>query len=101
MKTNAKPPDALTYLGCDIVRRATESFCCFVILNIFLTHAEISNFYVPILVQQYIIQLQIAVNDATGMQKKEPDSDFSRVKSIVSEEDTKKGKKGTKSHVSQ
>lgn len=92
-----KPPDAPTYLGRNVVGSATESFCCLVKLYVFLTHAKISDLDMPILIQQYIVQLQIAINNAAGMQEEQPDSDFGRIESGFCFREGEKGeKKGEK-----
>jgi hypothetical protein len=71
----------LSYLGRDVVGRAAESFGRLIVLNVLLAHAEIGDLYVPVLVQQHVVELQVAVDYAAGMQEEQPDCDFGRIKS--------------------
>jgi hypothetical protein len=70
-----------SYLGRDVVGRAAESFGRLIVLNVLLAHAEIGDLYVPVLVQQHVVELQVAVDYAAGMQEEQPDCDFGRIKS--------------------
>lgn len=70
----------LANLWCDVVGSSAECFRGFVALNVFLAHSEIRYLDVPILIQQHIIQLQVTINDAAGVQEEQSDGDFGRVK---------------------
>lgn len=72
----------LTNLRGDVVRSSAECFRGLVELNVFLAHSEIRNLNVSVLVQQHIVQLQVPVNDAAGVQEKQTDGDFGRIKPV-------------------
>lgn len=82
MRLTPKVTRQLTNLGGDVIRSSAECFRGFVELNVFLAHSEICDLDVPILIQQHIVELQIAVNDAAGVQEKQTDGNFGRIKPV-------------------
>ena len=71
----------MLYLGGDIIGCSTEGFSCLIILNVFFTHAKISNLNMAVLIQQDIVQLQVTINDANSVKEKQSNGNFSCVKS--------------------
>lgn len=57
------------YLRRYVIRRAAESLGSFITGDAFLTHTEVRDFYVTVLVQQDIVKLEIAVDDAARVQE--------------------------------
>lgn len=47
----------------------------------YLAHAVVRQLDVPFVIQQDVVQLQVAVDDALFMQEVQSDADFSRIKS--------------------
>lgn len=73
-----------TNLRRDIVRRAAERLRGLIARDALLAHAKVGDLDMSVLVQQHVVQLQVAVHDATGVQIKQPDRDFRRVKTMES-----------------
>lgn len=71
------------YLRRDIIWRSAKGFRGFIALYILLAHAKVGDFYVSILIQQHVVQLQIAINDAACVKEKQPDGDFGRVEPVA------------------
>lgn len=52
-----------TYLRGNIVRSPTESACLCISKHVLLAHPKVSNFDVPLIVQEDIVQLQVSVEE--------------------------------------
>ena len=70
------------YLRSDVIRCSTKCFGRIWSWNLFLAHAEIGDFDVTILIQEDVVQLEIAINDAMSVKKEETNSNFRRVKPV-------------------
>jgi hypothetical protein len=68
-----------SHLGSDVVRCAAKGFGDFVSVDAFFAHAEVGDFDVTVLIQQDVVQLQVAVNDAPAVQEEQADGYFRRV----------------------
>ena len=66
-------------LRSDVVGRSAKCFGDFLSVDAFLAHAEIGDLDVSVLVEQDVVQLQIAVNDAPAVEEEESDGDFGSV----------------------
>lgn len=53
-----------SYLGSDIIRRATKRVRCLVEINLQFTHAEIGDTNVTVTIEQDVIQFQVSVKYA-------------------------------------
>lgn len=58
----------VTHLWCNIVGCAAECFRGLVAHNVLLAHAKIGNLHMTISIEQHIVQLQIAIEYALGVQ---------------------------------
>lgn len=76
-----RPPRPRPYLGRNVIGRAAEGFGGLVAADALFTHAEVGDFYVPVLVQQHVVQLQVPVDDPSRVQVEEADGDLGRVES--------------------
>ena len=70
------------YLRSDVIRCSTKCFGRIWSWNLFLAHAEIGDFDVTILIQEDVVQLEIAINDAMSVKKEETNCNFRRVKPV-------------------
>lgn len=52
-----------TYLRGNIVRSPTESACLCISKHVLLAHPKVSNFDVPLIVQEDVVQLQVSVEE--------------------------------------
>lgn len=65
-----------------IVGCAAECFGSLVTRNVLLAHAKIGDFHMSIGIEQHVIQLQIAIENALGMQIEQACSDFGSIKAV-------------------
>ena len=70
-----------TYLGSNIVRSTTECFGDVLINDVLFAHAKVCYLNVAILVQQHIVKLEIAINDASIVEEKQANGNFCCVES--------------------
>jgi hypothetical protein len=66
-------------LRSDVVRCPTEGLGRLIASDAFLAHPEVSYLDMSVLVQQYIVQFQVSVNDPSRMQVEQPDRDLGSV----------------------
>lgn len=74
---------AYCYLRSDVIRCSAKCFCSFIAHNAFFAHAEIGDFNVTVLVQQYVVQFQISVYDTVQVQIEQSDRYFRGIKSAT------------------
>jgi hypothetical protein len=70
-----------TNLGSDVVGSTAKCFGHFLAVDSFLAHAEIGDLDVSVLVEQDVVQFQIAVNDPAAVQEKKAHGNFGCVES--------------------
>jgi hypothetical protein len=63
-----------------VIWSSAKSFRRFISLNVLLAHTKIGDLNVSVLIQQNIIQLQIAINNSARVKEEQTDGDFSRIK---------------------
>lgn len=72
----------VTHLRRYIVGCAAECFGCLVTRNVLLAHAKVGDFHMPIGIEQHVIQLQIAIENALGVQIEQACSDFGSIEAV-------------------
>lgn len=70
------------YLRSNVVRSAAKSFGGPIAGNALLAHTKIGDLDVTILIQQNVVQFQVAIDDAARVKVEQSDCDFGRVKSV-------------------
>ena len=73
---------ALNDLWSNIIRSTTKGSGSGAINNVLFAHPKISNLDVTILIQEDVVQLEIAINDAMSVKKEETNCNFRRVKPV-------------------
>lgn len=72
----------VTHLWRYIVGCAAECFGRLVAHNVLLAHAKVGDFDMSIGIEQHVVQLQIAIENALGMQIKQACSDFGSIEAV-------------------
>lgn len=70
-----------------VIGRAAKGLGSFIAGDAFLAHAKVGDLYVPVLIQQNVIELEIAVDDAARVQVEQADRYLRRVESVNAERD--------------
>ena len=61
-------PCAFHYLGCQVLWRSAERVSHFVLSDLKLAEAEVCQLDVALVVEDDVLRLQVAVNDAVAME---------------------------------
>ena len=71
-----------SHLWRDVVRRPAEGLRRGVTRNLLLAHAKVRDLDVAVLVEEDVVQLEVAVDDAVGVEVEQADRDLGGVKSV-------------------
>lgn len=71
-----------THLWRNIVGCAAECFGCFVAHDVLLAHAKVGDFHVSVGVEQHVVQLQIAIEYALGVQIEQACCDLGGIEAV-------------------
>lgn len=74
-----------TNLRSDVVWCPTEGLGCLITSDALLAHAKVCDLNMSVLVQQYIIQFQISVNNPSCMEVEQPDCNLSSIEPVSNE----------------
>lgn len=70
-----------------VIGRAAKGLGSFIAGDAFLAHAKVGDFYVAVLIQQNVVELEITIDDAARVQVEQADRYLRRVESANAEGD--------------